>query len=41
MANRVLVSMQEGMNEPVWFSRIEEFVKKILEELADEIIWTE
>ena len=31
MANRVLVSMQEGMNEPVWFSRIEEFVKKILQ----------
>lgn len=32
MANRILVSMQEGLQEPSWFCRIEDFVKKVLQQ---------
>lgn len=34
MANRVFVSVQEGMNEPDWLCRIESFVKKALDHIG-------
>ncbi len=34
MANRVLVSMQEGLSEPAWFSNIEPFVQLALEKIG-------
>ncbi len=34
MADRILVSMQEGMDEPLWFSRVEGFVRRVMERLS-------
>lgn len=34
MSNRVFVSVQEGMEEPVWLDRIEPFVHKALEKIG-------
>ncbi len=33
MANQIFVSMEEGVPEPEWFSSIEDFALKVLEEL--------
>lgn len=33
MANRILISMQEGMEEPAWFNKIEPFVQLVLSKL--------
>ena len=32
--NRVLISMQDGLEEPVWFGNIEEYELKVLERLG-------
>ena len=34
MSNKVLVSIQEGLEEPSWFSKIEDFENKILDKLG-------
>lgn len=34
MSNQVLVSMQEGLEEPAWFSKIEGFEQRVLEKLG-------
>jgi len=33
MANRILISVQEGIQEPEWLSKIEDFENKVLEKL--------
>ncbi len=33
MANRILVSIQENIEEPVWFSKVEDFVHVAMKEL--------
>ena len=32
--NRVLISMQDGLEEPAWFGNIEEYELKVLERLG-------
>ncbi len=34
MSNRILISMQEGLEEPEWLGKIEEYEKKVLERLG-------
>lgn len=34
MANQIFVSVEDGMNEPAWISRIEPFVQNVLSELG-------
>ena len=34
MANRVLISMQEGLSEPAWFGKIEPFVNLALQKIG-------
>ncbi len=34
MSNQILVSMQDGLEEPEWFSKIEGFESKVLEKLG-------
>ena len=34
MANRVFISMQEGLSEPEWFNLVEPFVQKALSEIG-------
>ena len=34
MANRVFVSMQEGVAEPEWFENVEPFVQTAMEKLG-------
>lgn len=33
MKNRIFVCMQDGLEEPEWFSKVESFVEKVLKEL--------
>ncbi len=34
MSNRVLISLQDGLQEPEWLSKIEDFENKVLEKLG-------
>ena len=33
MSNRVFVLMEDGLNEPEWFSKIEPFLNSVMEKL--------
>ena len=33
MANRILISMQEGLTEPEWFNNVEAFIQKAMKKL--------
>lgn len=34
MANRILIGMQDGLEEPSWLSHVEPFIQKIMERLG-------
>ena len=35
MANRILIGMQDGLEEPSWLSLVEPFIQKIMERLGE------